>query len=291
MLPARAADAPPREPRLPTFLVIGAPKAGTTSLHNYLGAHPEVFMPETKELNFFVAELNWSRGRDWYERQFEAALDAKAVGEASPLYTQHPHYRGVAERAAGLVPEAKLIYLVRDPLAQMLSHYADRRRWGSERRPVGKALLDDPVYLETARYAFQLEQFLAHFPRERVHVVLSERLRSVETRAGALAGILRFLGVDDHWTSGAIAEEHNVGIATRRWLFQRLAGTRSWQTLAAGAPDWLKRPLSPIVHRGREPRDELGDRMAAELAARLHDDRARLRDLVGPDVDAWALGA
>ena len=290
MFPAPAADAGPREPRLPTFLVIGAPKAGTTSLHHYLAAHPEVFMPETKELNFFITELNWPRGREWYERQFEAAGDAKAVGEASPRYTQHPDYRGVAERAAALVPDAKLVYLVRDPLAQMLSHYADRRRWGSERRPVNKALLD-PVYVDTAKYAFQLEQFLHHYPRERVHVALSERLRSAETRVDALAGILRFLAVDERWTSGTTAEEYNVGIATRRWLFQRLAATRAWQAVAVGAPGWVKRPLSPIVHRVRSPRDELDDRVAAELAARLHDDRARLRDLVGPGVDAWALGA
>jgi hypothetical protein len=290
MLPARAADAPPRERRLPSFLVIGAPKAGTTSLHHYLASHPEVFMPETKELNFFITEFNWKRGRGWYERQFEAAGEASAVGEASPRYTQHPYYRGVAERAAALVPGAKLVYLIRDPLAQMLSHYADRRRWGSERRSVNKALLD-PVYVDTARYAFQLEQFLAHFPRDRVHIVISEQLHSVQTRADALAGILRFLGVDVTWTSATVAAEHNVAIATRRWLFQPLAATRAWQSLAVGTPEWLKRPLNPIIHRGRPPRENLHERVAAELAARLHDDRARLRELVGPDVDAWALGA
>jgi hypothetical protein len=291
MPPARVAEVEPGEPRLPTFLVIGAPKAGTTSLHRYLGSHPDVFMSETKELNFFIADLNWSRGVDWYARHFEAAGDAKAIGEASPRYTQYPDYRGVAERAAALLPDAKLVYLVRDPLSQMLSHYADRRLWGSERRPVNKALLEDPVYLETARYAFQLEQFLAHFPRDRIHVVVSERLRSEETRADALAGILRFLGVDERWTSGEIAEEHNVGMATRRWFFQRLAATRSWHALAVATPGWLQRPLSPIVHRGRSPREELVDRVRGELASRLRDDLARLRELVGPEVDSWALGA
>jgi hypothetical protein len=288
---ARAADARPREPRLPTFLVIGAPKAGTTSLHHYLASHPKVFMPETKELNFFITEFNWKRGRGWYERQFEAAGEASAVGEASPRYTQHPYYRGVAERAAALIPDARLVYLVRNPLDQMLSHYGDRRYWGRERRPANKALRDDPVYVETAKYALQLERFLMHFPGDQVHVVVSERLKSAETRAETLAGILRFLGINDTWTSEGISEEHNIGMPTRRWLFQQLAATRSWHSLAVAAPSWLQRPLRPIVHRKRSPREELDDRVIAELTASLRDDVARLRELVGPAVDAWALEA
>jgi hypothetical protein len=276
-------------PRLPDFLVIGAPKTGTSSLHRYLGAHPQVFMAEVKELNFFITELNWSRGRDWYEQQFAAAGAAKAVGEASPLYTQHPYYRGVAERAAGLIPHAQLIYVIRNPIEQMLSHYADRRRWASENESVNKALLGNPVYLETARYAFQLEQFLAHFSRDQLHIVISEQLRTAETRARTFAGILRFLGVDERWTSETISEEHNVGVATRRWLFQRLAASRSWGLLTSAAPEWLKRPLSPIVHHRATPREELTVDVERELRSRLADDLAKLRDLVGPEVDAWRL--
>src|SRR5205809_5721571 len=81
---------------LPTFLVIGAMKAGTDSLWHYLRAHPRVHMSETKELDFFVSELNWRRGLPWYRSRFSgASADAVAVGEASTSYSKHPVYAGV----------------------------------------------------------------------------------------------------------------------------------------------------------------------------------------------------
>ena len=73
---------------LPNFLVIGAAKAGTTSLYHYLRGHPQVFMSERKELNFFVENDGWVKGTSWYERQFEGAGDAVAVGEATPNNTK-----------------------------------------------------------------------------------------------------------------------------------------------------------------------------------------------------------
>ena len=112
---------------LPTFLIIGTMKGGTTSLYRYLRQHPEVFMPERKELNFFVDEYagppidppeerNWSRGITWYEHQFADAERERAVGEASANYSRHPTYPGVAERIAAVVPNVKLIYVMRNPI-------------------------------------------------------------------------------------------------------------------------------------------------------------------------------
>ena len=96
---------------LPTVIVIGAAKCGTTSVHEYLDDHPEVAMSAEKELNFFVEEKNWPRGIAWYESQFDP--DAPVRGESSPTYTAYPEYHGVPERIRSVVPDAKLIYLVR----------------------------------------------------------------------------------------------------------------------------------------------------------------------------------
>src|SRR5438067_13911883 len=79
---------------LPTFLIIGAQKCGTTSLHRYLSAHPQVFMSKTKELDFFVEEKMLGRGLDWYRSHFAGADDTVAIGEASPSYTCFPHFGG-----------------------------------------------------------------------------------------------------------------------------------------------------------------------------------------------------
>ena len=118
----------------PNFIVIGAMRAGTTALFEYLRAHPDVYIPELKELNFFWER--WKRGIGWYESQFAGATDEKAIGELSPEYTFYPARRGVAERIAKLLPDVKLIYLMRDPIARMRSNYVWRVAAGSESRPM-----------------------------------------------------------------------------------------------------------------------------------------------------------
>src|SRR5687768_14093660 len=97
---------------LPTFVIIGAMKCGTTSLHYYLAQHPEICMPQKKETDFFITEINYHRGRGWYESLFAqpAKITAKACGEASPNYAKTWQFRGVPERMHDLLPQARLIY-------------------------------------------------------------------------------------------------------------------------------------------------------------------------------------
>src|SRR3954454_7151346 len=104
----------------PNFFIVGAMKSGTTTMARALSLHPRVFMSNPKELHYFVAGRNWGRGLEWYEEQFAAANGAVAVGEASVTYTQTPVSPGVAERMARLVPDARIIYLVRHPVERML---------------------------------------------------------------------------------------------------------------------------------------------------------------------------
>jgi len=97
---------------LPTFVVIGAMKAGTVSLGHYLDEHPDVFLARggtRSEPNFFIAEDNWPRGRGWYESLFDGAGRAAAIGECSPCYMWAHVYRGVPERMAQVILEARLV--------------------------------------------------------------------------------------------------------------------------------------------------------------------------------------
>src|SRR5437879_4812348 len=150
-------------------------KAGTTSLYHYLRPHPEVFMPKTKELDFFVEEMNWSRGWTWYREQFEAApAHTKARGEASTAYAKAPRFRGVPVRIAATLPDVRLVYVIRNPIERIRSHYQHRVATGAEVRPLEAAVLENPIYVDYSRYAFQIEQFLEHFPREQLLVVRSE---------------------------------------------------------------------------------------------------------------------
>src|SRR6202044_3474075 len=181
---------------LPTFVVIGAMKAGTVSLGHYLDDHPDVFLGRGGrfgEPNFFVAEYNWARGRCWYESLFDGVGRATAVGECSPSYTWAHVYRGVPERMAQVVPEARLVYVVRDPIARMRSMYMHQVSAGRERRRAEVALLDDR-YLGPSLYGLQLAAFLDHFDRTQVVVVASEVLR--DSPREALSAVFDHIGVD-----------------------------------------------------------------------------------------------
>lgn len=82
--------------RIPNLFIVGAMKSGTTTLHNYLNMHPDIFMSQKpKEPQYFVQELNWSKGEDWYLSLFEAAGDAKIIGESSTDYSKLPRYQGL----------------------------------------------------------------------------------------------------------------------------------------------------------------------------------------------------
>lgn len=114
---------------LPTFIVIGAMKCGTTSLYYALDAHPEIEMSDRKETDFFIRARNYRRGTDWYEDRFPASGQAR--GECSPNYTKAHLFPRVARRMHDLVPDVHLVYMVRDPIDRIVSHYVGNRAVGA----------------------------------------------------------------------------------------------------------------------------------------------------------------
>ena len=123
---------------MPSFLIIGAMKAGTTSLFRYLCEHPSIFSPVVKEIHYF--NFNWSRSAGWYAAHFPVARgkpEYALTGEASPGYLVHPL---APWRARERIPDARIIVLLRDPVQRALSHYFHERRIGRESRPAHEAL-------------------------------------------------------------------------------------------------------------------------------------------------------
>ena len=105
----------------PNLIIIGAQKCGSSSLHRYLDHHSDISMSKTKELVFFVESLNWKNGIKWYESQFEGT--GKIQSESSPSYTMYPTFAGTPKLMHSLIPDAKLICIVRDPINRIVSHY------------------------------------------------------------------------------------------------------------------------------------------------------------------------
>jgi len=196
---------------LPDFLILGAQKAGTTALYAYLRWHPEITGPSFKEVSFF--DRHYVKGERWY-RAHMPVRRRSLVGEASPSYLFHPL---APERVAGMLPGARLIALLRNPVDRAFSHYQHEVALGREplsfedavdredERMQGELerMLRDPSYFSLAwwnytyvargRYAEQLERWFAAFPREQLLVLFTEEL-SADT-AATYRRVLDFLGV------------------------------------------------------------------------------------------------
>jgi hypothetical protein len=277
---------------LPNLIVIGAAKCGTTSLHEYLDAHPEISMSREKELHFFVEEKNWSKGLAWYESHFDPASAVR--GESSPGYTAFPLYRGVAERLGQTIPDAKLVYLVRDPVDRIVSHYTHRTITWSDVASLEDALMHPGMrewFVAPSRYWAQLEQYRTHFPDDRILVLESDELRV--RRQETLAAVFAFLGVDSSFRSPAFELSHNAATGrTRRngpgelvsSVLERTIGGGRARALRERVPEPLKSPfryeVEPVV---------LPDAIRKRLEDELHADAERLRAHTGLAFSGWCV--
>lgn len=285
---------------LPNFIIIGGMKCGTTSLHQYLGEHPEVQrLPGIKETNFFSGPpegIPYPLGsrriarRSEYESLFDERYPVR--GEASPCYALFPRRKGVPERMSKLIPDAKLIYLVRDPVERAISQYHFSVSVENEKRTIEQALsdLDDPVSLYTCPglYAMQLERYLRHFPQEQILVLEQERLH--HDRSGSLRRVFHFLGVDDAFWSPRFEEEFNTGGERRSYSRLMILQRRLRATPLARLPRSLRRPLRRSVERlvtTPLERDPLSEAAAERLAEFYAPDSERLSALTGMPFVEW----
>jgi hypothetical protein len=277
--------------RLPNFLVIGAMKAGTTSLWHYLRTHPQVFMPDVKEVMFFDPRHNWSRGIGWYERQFQGATDRQtALGEASTSYTKFPVVREVPARIASILPDVRLLYVLRHPIERMQSHYLYALSRGKERRPIERAFAEDPSYLDISRYGLQLEQYASYFSPQQFLFIDSRDLAA--KRVETLRTVFGFLGVDDGWIPPIVDREFFRSSERRMKpaMPQRLRRIPGLAAITQHAPRSVKTlarrlPTEPVdVDRAR-----LSDEVRHRLEASLREDVARVRPYMPDGFDGWGI--
>jgi hypothetical protein len=197
--------------RLPDFVVIGAPKTGTTSLDLYLGLHPEIYMAKPKEPRFFVdlplQAGRWSLGVEWYKKQF--MTKKRFCGEASPLYASSPPVSGIAERMAKIIPQAKLIYLVREPFSRLKSNYLMHSKHGRFCGTFTEYVEKHHLHLEPSCYGTQIQEYLRYYPLEQILVIETEELKV--DRRGALSRIFRFIGADDSFFTPLFFHKRRIG--------------------------------------------------------------------------------
>jgi len=269
---------------LPHFLIIGAMKSGTTSLYRDLLTHPRVFFPIDKEPeNLCRDDVLTDAGRARYEKLFERARPDQLCAEASTAYTKRPTFEGVAERAGRLIPHARLVYVVRDPIARLLSHHHHDHVGGRMPADLAEAVERHPELLDYSRYAMQLDPWRDAFGPGAIRVVRFEDY--VADRAAHTAEVQAFLGLDPRPELVETGTVHNKGegkpVMTTGWRAVTHSGAYRRlirPLLPLGVKDRLRRALLPKAppKAPPPPADVL-----ARFRAELEPDLARLRELWG----------
>ncbi len=288
---------------LPSFLVVGAAKGGTTSVYRWLVAHPQIFMSRPKEPHYFTFVESAYRAEgmvttwDEYVRLFRDAGEAQAIGEASTSYLWSPE---APARIKAALPRVKLIAVLRHPADRAYSAYLHAVREGGESLDFASALAAEPdrvaqgwppglwLYRDMGFYARQLRRYLDLFPRDQILVLLHDDL--VGAPDALMHEVFRFIGVDDTFEPD-VSVTHNPARLSRSSTVERIVdlGTRT--------------PLRALVPRG--PRNKLRAGLTAlnrvqpapldpglrlELTSVFRDDILELEELTGRDLSGWLGG-
>lgn len=274
----------------PNLINIGAQKAGTTSFHNYLCQHPDVFMSNPKELNFFSNPKHWKKGHGWYEKHFNS--DALIRGETSTSYTLYPRLANVPQRIAEYVPQAKLIYIIRDPISRLVSNYVHKVSLGREQRTLDE-LIDDLMgdrespYILHGLYHLQLTQFLEWFDRDQILVVSTEELGKEMNRI--MRTTFEFLDIGPLDIESAGKKSWNTAEARYRPSTLGKLINPVWLQKSSRIPWRLRSPFRKIARMVSSPIDKpkLNDSQIERLAEIFRDDVRALGNIAEIPRGLW----
>lgn len=270
---------------MPNFLVIGAPRAGTTWIERHLRQHPQVFLPVRKELHFFDREENFAKGIAHYESFFRGADGAAVAGEATPDYLHHPL---APERIRRHLGGVRLIVSLRDPVERAYSRYWNARGKFAENEGLSfeEKLERKPQFIYEGYYFDHLSRYLELFDRRDMLCLLFDDMKA--DGAAFMRSIYAFLEIDAGFVPKHSASVVNASASKKRngrsSLLFYLRGTASRLRLDALADrlDQLNRtPIPPVDPETR--RRLLHEHYLEQIEA--------LEGLIGRDLSAWKAGA
>ncbi|MEL6648372.1 MAG: sulfotransferase [Pseudomonadota bacterium] len=273
---------------LPHFIIIGAMKSGTTTLYRHLDDHPDVDMSRDKETDFFVSEKNWSRGLEWYSRQFSRADAVR--GEASPNYSKSRDFPGVPDRIAQVCPDAKLIYILRDPVDRAQSQFNHSVVMGGLSPDIDnfKSSHEYAHILDASRYAEQLEKFCEHFDSEAILILDFAEL--VSSPQAVMDKVTAHIGVDPRAITSLDAKNDSSEVSkvpapilqfAQSPLGRRVAGLMGRET--------RDRIRGALAFRPSRTPPGFSDAVRSKLAEDLRADVERLRSLTGQSFPTWSV--
>jgi len=298
---------------LPDFLIIGPPKCASTSLHYYLGQHPDVYVSDVKETNFFTHD--YSKGLEFYSKYFSRAGNAKAIGEATPSYFFLPF---AIDRIKKDIPAVKLIITFRNPIERAFSHWLMFKEEGKEKKPFSEAIrinlrqteyvdfsgekgaklwnnrknanVDNDewirIYLQASLYAENLNSIYEKFDSSQTHIIFLEDLKNNFQQT--MQNAFDFIGVDKNFAVSK-TESKNAHFNKKyfRWL-QSTIGFKNAKYISGMMPDDLKNLF-------RQNKKEAGDipKISEQDKLFLQDffmaDIKNLERIVNRDLSDWLI--
>ena len=289
---------------LPSFVIIGAAKAGTTALYWYLSDHPQVFMSPVKETNYFAFGLG-DDGKPLYgdpdlhrfpvqtsaayEELFSGAGEALAVGEASPIYLECPQS---AARIREALPTARIICGLREPVDRAYSDYLMFLRTRGRRLDPDRDLTaasdwarPDSHWMQISKYHEALSRYFDLFPREQIHVFLFEDLRA--DSLGCVRDIYRSVGVYPGFAPD-LETPHNVGGMPSSRTLEKVFTSGS---VRKAVEPWIPQRAADVARRLRtknlKKAPPLPKELKAELSRHFRDDIGKTSELIRRNLDHW----
>ncbi|MEL6663724.1 MAG: sulfotransferase [Pseudomonadota bacterium] len=272
------------------FLVIGAMRAGTTTLHDTLYKLPSLSLPRIKETDFFIESKNWPRGRKWYLSQFSGEPH-RLRGEVCPNYAKRDVFPEVPGLVADTNPDVRIIYVVRDPLERALSHY--RHTWLSSGDVPEPGKLDgtwaEKHILATSRYAWQMEAWLEHFRQDQILIIDFEDF--VNRPLPQVQSVVEHIGAEIPAEIEQIAENNTVADVARmpRW-WHSFRNTPAGIKARALAPTGLIQAVkSRLKHKDGPDVPPFPTAAKERFADALASDASAFRKLTGQAFESWSV--
>lgn len=287
----------------PNLFLVGAMKSGSSSLTHYLHAHPQIFMTmRPKEPSYFVMrqqlkevypqmeKLGLWESEEKYLSLFKDVIDECVVGEASQNYARLRKVLGVAERIYSFNQDAKILYIMRDPIERVISHYWYMVQNFGESREILKAVMSEPDYTDTSHYAMQLKPYIDLFGKKNVMAITSESLFA--NPASVMSDVYTWLGVDagfqpenvsirENVTPGKVPQSRGFG------LLYRFKYSRIWSIVGPSMPASARAFGNWLSMKKINKKDVNADKVADYLRPIQLEQTVELSSMLGREFPEW----
>jgi hypothetical protein len=280
----------PIQENYPTFLVIGAMKAATSTVCAYLEDHPEVYCVPNCEPNYFSHDHNYEKGLEWYLQFFSESKDYKNRGEGSNFYSARALYPHAAERIYALNPGIKIIYMVRHPIKRIISAWIQRRSDSGDSVPptVDAAVIEMPdEFIGQSQYYYNIQPYIDLFPRDSLFIGFMEDLGA--NREVFFHQLCNFLGVE----YASIQRGHvnpSSGKKIPNQLYTKFNKSQIFRSAKTLAPKGLKKAVKRTMMKDASSRDiSLSPAVLSDVLTVLESDSRAILNYAGKPQEFWSL--